>query len=88
LNRTVIFYVIVVGVVVALVGGVMMWKLRRKGRGRRLSGKYANLSPTGSRRSQDELGLDETAYDSNVALELEEHEEHRERGGYVDNPVS
>jgi hypothetical protein len=77
-----------------LVGGVMVWKLRRKGRGRRLSGRYANLSPTGSRRS-DELGLDETAYDSNVALELEEHEEeygkdgeYGKDDGYVDNPVS
>jgi len=81
--------VIVVGVVVALVGGMMMWKVRRRGRGRRLSGKYANLSPTGSRRSGDELGLDETAYDSNVALELEEHEEeYGKKGGYVDHPVS
>ncbi|KIM84247.1 hypothetical protein PILCRDRAFT_404853 [Piloderma croceum F 1598] len=83
-NRTVIFYVIVVGVNMILVGGVMVCKLKRKKRERRLSGRYANLSPTGSRRSVDELGLDETAYDSNVARELKGYEED---GRYVDNPV-
>jgi len=53
-SRIVILYVIVVGVVMALVGGVMVCKVRRK---KRLSGRYVNLSPIVSRRSGDELGF-------------------------------